>query len=804
MATRVGVNTVRATFVACAATMPLMPLPALGLGLGELEMQSFLNEPLRAEVALLDLRELTEDDIRIRLAGVEDFERLGIDRSYFLTSIRFDVQIDEATGRGVILLSTPDAVLEPFLDIIVEARWPNGRVLREYTVLIDPPAFRQDMITVSASERVQDVAPDKPALAEEDRGAMDPDAQAGDERVLTSGDSVAVRESSLAPGAMPDRAFSAQTSDTPVAGSRYMIKRDETLWEIASRSRPEDISVQQAMLDIQRVNPEAFIDNNINRIKAGYIVYLPAAGEVSSANFAEALDEVRSQNEAFASRSIPPGVTAAATLRVSADTEVLAPEEDLTSADAVIDLAERDAGEDPDPVGSGTAAADPDMEPDGAEMSTDPEVAAQLTAMSERVDTLEQIVTLKDEQIATLEQALREAREEAAAAAARPAPAPAPQAPSSSSTASGGIPWLPIGGGLLALLLGGAFLMRRRSGGDSGTAAAESEDDVFANVALKKEPLEDAGASAAMADVADGAEAADAEKDELGRGGSRGYGENKHDDYIDDAQGGDALAEADIYIAYGRYLQAVELLATAIETDPDNSAYRLKLIELYVDMGEEGNAAEQLEALRQRGDTAAIERGEALVGAASQGSSDPFAAADPAATPDDASAPEAASSDYAASEAVVAEPEESLELDMDPEPDAAVEDAAAEALASNVEELDEELEFNDLQIESEPGSEGNEAPIFSPTEPEEVLDLTDALSEFEDTEIGGEDAEADAEDNGLMVAEGGDEVAAKLDLARAYIEMGDGGGARGILEEIAGSGSGNQQQEARELLSRID
>jgi pilus assembly protein FimV len=254
--------------VACSATFSL---PAFSLGLGEIEMQSFLNEPLRAEVELLDTRALTVDDIRIRLGGNDDFERLGIDRSFFLTGIKFDIEVDEANGRGVIRLRTEDAVLEPYLDLIIEARWPSGRLLREYTVLVDPPAFRQELITVSASERVDDENPDKPARAPEPaREPAPPVAQ----------DGVALRESSLPPGEMPARAFSAETVDTPRAGNRYMVRRDETLWQIAAQGKPQGISVQQAMLDIQRLNPEAFINGNINQVKAGYIIYLPAAGEV--------------------------------------------------------------------------------------------------------------------------------------------------------------------------------------------------------------------------------------------------------------------------------------------------------------------------------------------------------------------------------------------------------------------------------------------------------------------------------------------------------------------------------------------
>ena len=115
-----------------------------GLGLGELTLESFLNEPLKAKVDLLNTGGLHSDEIRVRLATAEDFDRMGVDRAYFLTGIKFEVSVD-SDGRGVILLSSDDPVLEPYLDLIVETRWPSGRLLREYTVLLDPPT-KQEMM----------------------------------------------------------------------------------------------------------------------------------------------------------------------------------------------------------------------------------------------------------------------------------------------------------------------------------------------------------------------------------------------------------------------------------------------------------------------------------------------------------------------------------------------------------------------------------------------------------------------------------------------------------------------------------
>lgn len=858
MATRAGIKTaVQAALAACTATASI---PVSALGLGEIRMQSFLNEPLRAEVELLDMRELVADDIRIRLAGSEDFDRLGVERSYFLTGIQFEVRVDSATRRGVIRLSTEESVLEPYLDFIIEARWPSGRLLREYTVLVDPPVFRQDMVTVSATREIEATA-SKPAEPESESEPTQKSMQ--DPAQSSTGDSVRLRESDLSPGEMPERAFSAETASTPSVGKRYMVRRDETLWEIAAQARPGGITVQQAMLDIQRLNPEAFIDNNINLIKAGYIIYLPAAGEVDSDDLATALDEVRSQNVQWQARRVP-GVTAAATLRISALSpegarEARAPDEEPPalapgSQDAAADgdggvagateasAEEESAPQDPaPPAGASTASA---------------ELLAQLDAMAERLNTVEQIVTVKDEQIAMLQQAVREAQKEAreAAAAARTA---ASMPPPAVRPASGGIPWLPIVGGLVILLGLVALVLRRRARPLADDAALVRDrsvgDDVFTGVSLNKNALEGAEALAkpkaddravAAAPTEDGDDKEDAESGDvdelLNPGGSRGYGERKHDDYIDDAAAGDALAEADIYIAYGRYLQAIELLSEAIKNEPGNSAYRIKLIELYVDMGEEQSAAEQLDELRAHGDAATIARAEALVGGMGPVGADSVDA-DPSgaesvdslggvASDDRQLADASSAADEAAAAREAADEASSLELDVPatPAPEQAPEDEADVPTSASLEPQDPlEFSLEDLkaaQPSEPPGSEKSAAPGFEKsTAPGfEASDDTEII-EFDNLEIAGDRAEPAASDehfdlsDGLtpaedataqgeeevLIADDADQMATKLDLARAYLDMGDSESARGMLEEVAGNGSAGQQREARELLSRI-
>ena len=113
------------------------------LGLGELALDSTLNQPFRAEIPLRDIGELDVEQIRVQLADSTAFENAGVDRSQFLSSLEFKVELLSG-GNGRIIVTTAKAVVEPYLDFIVEARWPNGKMIREYTVLLDLPVYADD------------------------------------------------------------------------------------------------------------------------------------------------------------------------------------------------------------------------------------------------------------------------------------------------------------------------------------------------------------------------------------------------------------------------------------------------------------------------------------------------------------------------------------------------------------------------------------------------------------------------------------------------------------------------------------
>ncbi len=708
----------------------------MALGLGELSLESFLNEPLRARVDLLDTGRLQEDQIKIRLATAEDFKRMGVDRAYFLTSISFDVTVDDR-GRGQIVLTSQEPVLEPYLDFIIEARWPSGRLLREYTVLVDPPVFSDKVPVVSASARVAEV-----------EGTPAP-AQKKTEGVATSGTRVDVRETGLAPGEMPRRGFNAGTAEEPQSGNRYMVHRDDTLWRIAERARPAGASVHQTMLDIQRLNPDAFIDGNINLIKAGYIIYLPTEGEIRSGDSAQAMAEVREQNAAWREGRAG-GTQGGPSLRITAEPE--------PAAAAAPGAGQAPAAETATPTG---AVAQEELEKSTLERE---ELQQRLQSMEQQVETLQRIVSLKDDQIAALQSALAgtesapvgqqpaladlvagESTEgtaetapeggEAAAtggaeepvvatgetefAVAEPAPvkAPAPAPAERQAAASGGLMdylWYLVGALVLAVL---AFVLVRRRSGQEEAAAVPAERDSFADVQLRDQPLE----ISSEEETALAGEPVAGEKGPALDSGTRGYGQRKHDEYASDVDASDALAEADIYIAYGRYPQAVDLLQNALRNDPDNAEYRLKLIETFLEMGDRTSAIHQFTQIQQSGDPVSLGRAEALMGDVSAGArhAPPGGAA--------------------------------LESD-----------------------------FSELEIE-EAGDDD--------------LDLS---ADFERKDLDPDEAEED-----LVIAHDSNGLSTKLDLARAYLDMGDEDGARQILEEVAAEGSEELQEEARDLLERI-
>src|SRR5687768_852671 len=236
----------------------LLSPPALhALGLGDIRLRSSLNQPFDAEIQLVDA---TAEDLAALRASIDTFARYGLDRPAYLSEFTFAVDRD-ASGREVLRVTSPRPVTEPFVTFLIDANWPRGRLLREYTVLLDPPVYAPGPTVTDApvaTPRATTAAP-RPAPAET---YVPPPAE---DRAPSSTSPAEDRApSSTSPA--EDRVLSSTSAASPSIepGSTYRVQANDTLWQIASGAYPGARSdVNRAMLAIYQANQQAF-EGNIN------------------------------------------------------------------------------------------------------------------------------------------------------------------------------------------------------------------------------------------------------------------------------------------------------------------------------------------------------------------------------------------------------------------------------------------------------------------------------------------------------------------------------------------------------------
>jgi pilus assembly protein FimV len=285
-----------------------LPTSSLALGLGEIEVNSFLNQPLNAEIEVISARPGEIDDLLVSLASSEAFTRAGLERPRHLSDLRFSVKKNEEGDEAVIVVSTKSAIKEPFLNFLIEADWSKGRVLREYTVLLDPPFYaNQPAPAETIAEPVEQPASEE-ASAEE-ASVSEIVEQSG---VTTSVDTIEPAESSESitePIALSEDTSSPAVPEPEPVTEEYVsdetrsvaqgdvsIVKGDTLWSIASRYKDDDHSMSQVMLAFQRANPNAFNDGNINNMKVGAVLRVPGAEELDAIGKQESYAEVLVQN----------------------------------------------------------------------------------------------------------------------------------------------------------------------------------------------------------------------------------------------------------------------------------------------------------------------------------------------------------------------------------------------------------------------------------------------------------------------------------------------------------------------------
>lgn len=238
------------------------PLTSQAFGLGKLELMSALNEPFKAEIDVTALSTTERENLQVKIASNDEFVKAGLDRSILLGQLQFDIV--DRQGKTRILVTSTQAVKEPFLDFLLTATAGSGRLLREYTVLLDPPEY------VMAETR-------------NNTASVLPASQVPETNVAST----------------PTR-----TEYTATSSSGYAVKRSDTLWKIALKTRPSgSVSVHQMMMALLRQNPRAFNDNNVNGLKAGVTLQIPDQESISALSKSAALTEFSEQAKAWKNRN---------------------------------------------------------------------------------------------------------------------------------------------------------------------------------------------------------------------------------------------------------------------------------------------------------------------------------------------------------------------------------------------------------------------------------------------------------------------------------------------------------------------
>ncbi|MDX1403924.1 MAG: FimV/HubP family polar landmark protein [Woeseiaceae bacterium] len=341
--------------------MMLLASQSWALGLGDIRLSSALNEPLRAEIELLAASPEELDNLRVQLASVETFERYDITRPVFLSGLQFRIMRTGTANGNRVLVTSDEPITEPFLTFLVEASWTRGRLLREYTVLLDPPTFAPPPVTQSTQAVT---APTRAAQTDSgriERPAPQPPATQPPVQAPVPSPAAQVEEPSsfepaaepLAPVAEPLAPVEEPPFGEPdfatTAGGDVIVQRGDTLWSITSRVRPDSrLSMNQTMLAIFEANPQAFADN-INIMRAGATLRIPSADEIFRISRGDALAEVQRQNAAWA------GGPAAIGSDTQPSLTLLPPDEDVDLFDDGVD---QDATDEPEQTFEDLVAAD--------------------------------------------------------------------------------------------------------------------------------------------------------------------------------------------------------------------------------------------------------------------------------------------------------------------------------------------------------------------------------------------------------------------------------------------------------------
>jgi len=609
----------------------LSPSLTWALGLGEIHLNSSLNEPMNAEIDLIAAGPEELAALRATLAAKDAFTRYGIDRPPFLSTLTFKLGKSK-DGRDVLLVRSSESIPEPFVTFLVEVNWARGRLMREYTVLLDPPVY-------SPGERASTAAP---VTAATTAPGSAPTARARPAPAATSPAATADATTAAPsrPGRAARRASSAASSasspsgtetSTPV-GDGYHVGPGDTLTKIARslRAGGSKADIDQSMIAMYRANPDAF-GGNINILRRGAVLRVPGADEIAALNQTEATSEVRRQMDAWRGNSgaapsghlrlVTPGAgggtsSSAGDSASSGEAQALKGrvkdlEAQLADAHRLLDLKSNELSELQRKLGTpATATPAPAPRPQTATAPTPVPTPAPVEATPPPVEATPPSTTASTPTPLPTESA--------PTATPTPAPKPAPVAVKKPAATDSGSWldwaaanwWMPLG--VIALLIAGlaiaSWRRRQASGGGGDFPGLDSTD-----ISEFRDPTARIAGGRGGDDSFVVEESGEHRLPDFNETAEPRYGETTGDlKASDDTMSsessvnldqGDPLAEADFHMAYGLYDQAADLVRIALEREPDRRDLRLKLLEIYFVWGNKEaflQTAKGLESTRDR------------------------------------------------------------------------------------------------------------------------------------------------------------------------------------------------------------
>ena len=642
---------------AAFSALAVLPVSTWALGLGKLNVQSALGEPLRAEIDVTSLTPEEGSSLQVRVATPETYRAAGVDYNQVLTATNIVLQ-RRTDGRPYLRIVSDRTVQEPFVDVILDLSWSSGRLVREYTLLFDPPTSRSSTQTTSpaidapaqapapapaaVAEPVVKPAPSKPVAATPSEPLK---VRKGKKPAPSASEAAASAPAPAeAEAPAPTKVAPAESTAPSQQADTIRVKQGDSLSRIAGRAAQPGVSLDQMLVGLYRNNPQAFLGNNMNRLKSGVVLNVPTAEQAKSVSTEEARQIIVAQSSDFAAyRQHLAGAVTATT-----------PEQPQRQAKGKVQAEVQDKKQSEAPApdkltlskGGMSSSAKPAAEDRLAKNRAKQDEATRVAELSKNLDDLRKL----KEKSAAASVPAKVTPPPAPVVASKPAPAPAPVAPSkpavvvpppapapvpapapapapvpskpaviepasapasatvaeavasaASEQASGAAtaaaiqasapeaaassvrPSLPVspapvqepespgfleslnpmllaaGGAAVALLAGAAMYFRSRRRGDTGeTSFLES----------RLQPDSFFGAS--------GGQRVDT-RDATGGPSSMSYSLSQLD-AIGDV---DPVAEADVYLAYGRDLQAEEILKEALRSTPERLAVRTKLLEVY-------------------------------------------------------------------------------------------------------------------------------------------------------------------------------------------------------------------------------